>query len=148
MQDAIQGSYWLPWGVRRSVDETKRKHMSPSWDDYIALSWRDSTNLVDCCLTSRFSVLSRWVLLSSNQGWELGTLCHETAELSGNSATIFTYRNKVKHNTISPMLSYEIATNFIVNHILADLKGRVHQQVMGSDMTFILTYHFCVCSTL
>ncbi len=69
------------------------------------------------------------------------------AELSGDNATIFLYRNKVNHNTISPMLSNEIANNFLGNPIGADLKDKVHSSDNGSDMIHILTYNTKVSVT-
>lgn len=61
--------------------------------------------------------------------------------LSDDNKTIFLYRNKMNHNTISPNLSNEITNNFLDNPIRADLKGKVHSKDMGSDMTCILTYN-------
>jgi hypothetical protein len=67
--------------------------------------------------------------------------------LSKDKETIFLFRNKLNHNTISPKLSNEITNNFLDNPIRADLKGKVYSKDMGSDMTCILTYNTKVSET-
>ena len=47
----------------------------------------------------------------------------------------------MNHNAISSNLSNKITNNFLDNPIRADLKGKVHSNDMGSDMTCFLTYN-------